>query len=217
MTITVGRAIAGLFFAAATGVVTAYATLYWYALMQTLGLLLVVPVGLVVAGQIFLIVRLENSADPMVSAIGKGFGTAMMYLSLFEGLLFTVLVLWVVSVVFGYDRPPSRAAFAAGFILSAGYLSCFIYGATGLAAMAGASGTGQRIAGGVYALAAIGFPLALLIGWESALTAWGRARPGLLLLVGLAYLVAGSIAGMGVLLGGLRSAGPERPRAGRRP
>lgn len=217
MQITVGRAIAGLLFTSATGVATAFTTLYWYYLMQRVGLLLVLPVAAFIALQIFLIVRLQKSASPAVQAFGRGFGTAMMYLALFEGLIFTVLVIWVVSIAFGYDQPSSRAAYATDFILGAGYLSCFIYGATGLTTLAGGDGGGRRIAAGLYGLVTIAVPLALLIGWESGLTAWGRERPGALVLLGLAYFLAASVIGMWLLQGQMRGAGPDVEDKGRLP
>ncbi len=217
MKITVGRAIAGLVFTGATGVATAFTSLYWYFLMQKVGVLLVLPIGAFIALQVFFIVRLEKSADPTVKAIGRAFGTAMMYLALFEGLVFTVLVIWAVSLLFGYDQPASRAAYVGDFILGTGYLSCFIYGATGLGALTAAESIGRRIAGGLYSLVAIGLPLALLIGWESTVDAWAREWPGALILIALAYFMAGSFLGMWLLLGELRSSGPDAPAGTAKP
>lgn len=215
MKITVGQAVAGLLFASATGVASVYTTLYWYYLMQMLGVLLVLPVAAFVALQVFLVLRLEGSADPLVQAIGRGFGAALMYLALFEALVFTVLVIWAISLLFGDDPPASRAAFTADFVLAAGYLSCFIYGGTGLTVLIGEDKLGQRIAGALYALVTIGVPVTLLIGWETALTAWARANPGDLLLYGLAYLLAGSVVGMWMFVGRIAPSGAAATRKGR--
>ena len=83
---------------------------YFYFLMQQLALLFVPLVGLFVAAEIFLIVRLEKHGNPAVARIGKIIGARSTYTLLFQGILFTTVVLWAVSISFGFAATVRRHA-----------------------------------------------------------------------------------------------------------
>lgn len=189
-----------------------YVTLnYFYFLMQQLALLFVPIIGLFVAAEIILITRLEKHRSPTVARIGKILGGAITYTFLFQGILFTTIVLWAVSVGFGFggDGPADRAEFLGDFLIGAGYLSAFILGATGLTVLF--SGTvPARIAGAFYAIVTIAIPVGCLAFAEADMKALAASRPGAFAAAVIVYLLAASAVGMALLVHGM-GVGPSKP------
>lgn len=174
---------------------------YFYVVMTQVALLLVPIVGLFVAAEILLLVWLGKHGNPRVAAAGKVIGNVLVYTLLFQGIFFTTVVLWAVSIGFGFgpDGPQSRAAFLGDFLIGAGYLSAFILGATGLTALM-TEGILRKLLAALYATVTIGLPVALLIFAEAEMRAIALSRPGVFALSVVTYLMAASVAGMALLL-----------------
>lgn len=192
------RAFWHLVFVGLTGVPTFMTTYYYYQLLTQIGLLLVLPIGAFIAGQIWLILWLRKQDNPTLAAIGRAFGVAFQYLALFQALMLTVFVFYVLG---GGETAGGRNAFLADFVIGSLYLSVFIYGATGLALFFGPDNFGPRIAGSVYAAIAIGPPLWLSLAEEPAIREAAASQPGVLVLAILGYYLVMSVLGMWLLVG----------------
>ncbi len=199
MAVSASRAVWGVVFSGATGVVTAFTALYWNALLQQAGLLMVLPIALFVAGQIFLIARMQKSANPAVRAAGAVLGTAMQHLALFEGLVFTTLVFWALARIFGYSLPDTWPGYATEFALGSLWFSLFVFGGTGGTALLGGVRGAKRVAAILYTLVALAVPLAVAFVFAETVRAYGAAHPAALLTAAILYHFAASVAGMELL------------------
>lgn len=186
------RAFWHLVFVGATGVPTYMTVHYYYELQTQIGLLLVLPIGVFLALQVTAILWLQRQENPTLAFIGRTFGTTMQYLALFEGLVLTVLVFYVLG---GGDTSGDRAQFYADLVIGSLWLSMFIYGATGLAPIVSYRWFG-RLMGTLYTFVAIVPPFWLTMFHEQAILAFAAQRPGILVLLALSYFVAMSIVGM---------------------
>lgn len=192
------RAFWHVVFVGVTGVPLFMTTYYYYQLLTQLGLLLVAPIGVFLTGQIFFMIWLGKHPNPAVRTAGRAFGTVVMYLALFEALLLTVLVFYVLG---GGETTGGPGGFAADFVIGATYLSMFVFGATGLAPAIGSDTFAGKLVGWSYLLVALVPPFWLVFSQEAAVRAFAATRPGTLLMLALAYYAAMSVLGMGLIAG----------------
>lgn len=183
-----------------TGVPTFMTTYYFYQLQTQLGMVLVIPIAAFVAAQIFLLVWLGKHPNPTVRAIGEAAGAVFMYLALFQGLMLTVLVFYLLG---GGETSSGPGGFYADFVIGTTYLSMFIYGATGATMVIGAERWLTRLVSLAYTLIALVPPFWLVFFREAELRAFAAADPGGLVLIALAYYVAMSVIGMWLFTGPL--------------
>jgi hypothetical protein len=175
---------------------------YFYVFMAQMGLLFVPVIGVFVGAEIFLILWLQKHKNPAVARAGGYIGDALAYTALFQGVLFTTLVLWGLSVMFGFggDAPQTRAEFLTDFMIGAGYLSAFIFGATGLTIVFAPHGGLVKLLGAFYAVATIAIPVYGLVFQADALRAAGASSAAPVALGIVVYLMIGSIAGMMLMM-----------------
>jgi len=192
------RAFWHVVFVGAVGVPTFMTTYYYHQLLTQLGLLLVLPIAVFLAGQVFLMVWLGKHSNPTIRSAGRAFGTVLMYLALFEALLLIVLVFYVLG---GGTTTGGPGGFAADFVIGATYLSMFVYGATGFAPAMGADTLTGKLMGCSYCLVALVPPFWLVFFQEAALRGFAASRPGTLLMLALAYYAVMSVNGMGLMTG----------------
>lgn len=194
-------------FVGAVGVPTFLTTYYYHQLLTQIGLLLVIPIGFFIAGQIALLLWLSKHPNPMLRAAGQAAGTVFQYLALFQGLILTVLVFYVLGGgATSGGAGGGRGAFAADFVIGATWLSMFIYGATGVPLAFFTTRLAGKIAGGLYLFTALAPPFWLVLFEEDTIRAYAAANAGSLLLMALAYYMAMSVIGMWLMVGPLSDA-----------
>lgn len=158
----------------------------FYRVLSNFGLLLVVPIGLWIAGNIFLILKLSNSRTPWIAAAGQMLGAVWFYTALLQGVIYCVLVFMAISVSFdGAETiPATRAAFIHDLIVGTAYLSCFVYGASAFTTLFTVDAKTPpvrralvRAIAIMLTILTIGGPLALLLGAGDRLKAATLANP----------------------------------------
>ena len=198
-------------FVGAVGVPTFMTTYYYYELLTQIGLLLVIPIAFFLAGQVALILWLLNHRNPVLRTAGEAFGAVTQYLGLFEGLILTVLVFYLLG---GAESTSGPGGFTADFIIGTTYLSMFIYGAVGLPLAFWSERLVGKLAAAVYAFIALVPPFWLVFFEEKTIRAHAATDAGGLLLAALAFYMAMSVIGMwlfiGPLTGGSKKAKVEK-------
>jgi len=151
----------------ATGIFSVVLLNYTFELIQQVALFLVIGVGFWVAGWLFLILRLQQSENTVSRTIGEALGAAMIYTSLFQGILYTVLVFMVIGyTIGGAELPESRTIFVQDFLFGAGYLSALIFGAAGATIIFTYYRTRTRLLAVFYATIGGVVPItAIVTGW----------------------------------------------------
>lgn len=198
----VGSLVTSFLAVAAIGSGSAFATLMpvtWYRLQTDLGLALCVPFAGVVAAELFFLSKLTKDPNPRVRKLGRGLTTAFQYTALFQGLVMTATVIWMIAIVAGNATAPTSENFAEDFVIGVGYVSCFVYGATGLTVLTGASRALHRWAGTLFALATIALPIVATTAYGDELREACAENPNAALAVTLGYFLIASIAGMGLM------------------
>ena len=196
------RAFWHMVFVSATGVPTFMTTYYYYQLLTQIGLLLAVPIGFFLTGQFCLGFWLLKHPNPTFRTAGKAFESVLMYLALFEGLILTVLVFYLL----GGETTGGPAAFAADFVIGATYLSMFIYGAVGVPNVLVAERLVGKLACYLYGFVALVPPFWLVFFQEAAIRTFVATHSGTLLLLALSYYMAMSAIGMWLMLGPMTDA-----------
>ncbi len=196
------RAFWHMVFVSATGVPTFMTTYYYYQLLTQIGLLMAVPIGFFLTGQFCLGFWLLKHPNPTLRTAGKAFESVLMYLALFEGLILTVLVFYLL----GGETTGGPAAFAADFVIGATYLSMFVYGAFGLPLAFFSERVLGKLAGGLYGFVVLVPPFWLVFFKEDLIRAIAATHSGSLLLGALAYYMAMSVIGMWLFVGPLTDA-----------
>lgn len=150
--------------AGATGFYGVVLLNYGFELLQRFAMLLVVVVGFWVGGWLFLILRLQKSERAVVRGIGEALGTGMMYTSLFQGILYTVLVFMVLGYTAGgVELPDSRTAFVTDFLFGAAYLAALIFGASGATVFFTHHGMRTRVLAILYGAVGVAVPVTILV------------------------------------------------------
>ncbi len=194
-------------FVGAVGVPTFMTTYYYYQLLTQIGLLLVIPIGFFLAGQILLIIWLMKHSNPILRTAGEAAGGVMQYLALFEGLILTVLVFYVLG---GGETTGGPGGFAADFVIGTTYLSMFIYGATGAPLAFACERWAGRIASGLYGFVALVPPFWLVFFKEDLIRSIAATHAGSLLLAALVYYMVMSVIGMWLIVGPLTGFGGSK-------
>ena len=191
------RAFWHVVFVGAVGVPTFMTTYYYHQLLTQIGLLLVIPIAFFIAGQILLIVWLSKHSNPILRTAGEAAGAVTQYLALFEALILTVLVFYVLG---GGETAGGRGAFTADFVIGATYLSMFIYGAMAIPLACFSEQLWAKAAGALYGLVVLAPPFWLVFFKEDMIRAYAATNAGTLMLAALACYMALSVIGMGLFM-----------------
>lgn len=174
---------------------------YVYHWMEQMAILLALPVGFWVAGNIALFSWLEKRENPKLRLLGNALGTVFTYTSLFQALFFCTIIGWVIGIIFDFGTLADTAEdFAFEFVFGSAYFSVFVYGATGLTMIFSCRKLWRRLYGAVYALATIAMPLYLLIWQKEALYQLAMDDTRSLVAATLGYYLLASVLGMAIMV-----------------
>ncbi len=156
--------------------------------MEQIGLGLVIGLGLWVGVNVALIVTLRNDERPWRKELGEIWGEAFFYAALLQAIVFVGLIFMAMSVMTGSASLPDSSTLTLDMFVGAGYLSCFVFGATALYCATMSDTSAPRLLGGILSLITIGLALYMLLLHRGALETFQGNHQFAFVWLGIAYL-----------------------------
>ncbi len=171
-------------------------------LLTQFALLLVVAIGLWVFAWLLVIQRLQASKHPLLKRLGELLGAGFVYTAIFQGLIYSVLVFWVIGTLTGQgELPEHQVQVLQEFILASGYLSMLFFGGTGATICCLYHRPHKKGLGLFLALLGLGLPPSLFFAFTRSWPDWVQTAPQASLFWVLSYYMLFSILSMSVLAG----------------
>jgi len=173
---------------------------YAFEILREFALLLVVIVGMWVAGFVFLILFLKSRTNPILKLLGEVLGKVMMYSTLFQGVLYTALVFMVIGTFGGFaELADSANILIYDLVFGMGYLSVLIYGSASIVILLTYYRFRTRILGTVYGVLSIAMTLFSLLSQSQALRELAMVNLTVFTVGSVAYFLVWSVLFMSIL------------------